>query len=598
MHARFQNKIDIESNWSKATFAPLKGELIVYAPDENYSYPRFKVGDGVTSVPNLPFNQAESNTYYYNSLSLAIQDINNSTITNTTQNALTAKVKVFDSECGTKMVMLIDNIVENSTIQINKDIALILNGYTLTMKDGSFIQFNQINLQIIGTAPNSKINTSFSALYSTPYFLIRGEGGSIDLKGGTYENIVSTTGLVALLRLNNAIDYCKIADCNLILHNTSTTTNTVTRAIQSESHNVNITNTNIHSISDSPTTASGAGVECFCLRNGKVMITNSSFVAEGQNKSYAINYVSATGTMDITVEDSYLEAKAAYRAIGLVLNDITNIKNSTIKAKVFGQDQYNIAIGVDNNSKGILNISNTSIFADAPGDSADEEISIGIDNKNIAHVNECNIKATQTGISNNDTLYVNGGTYNGYSHGGIYFAHGAGGLAYVNDAHLSCGEYEGEFTEIFNGDTTAIYSSAYIGGGTEEIHNNISVYLDGCTFNSHGTPSITLRNTSGESNNTLYISNSQVDGAIRVDSASNDTNLRVRVGVGTNITPTSKINNPQYAEFTNEIYRMNPHNAGDFNALKNYVDYNAVPRSEITTMIQSYVNESILGGKW
>ena len=56
MHARFQHKIDIEANWSKATFAPLSGELIIYAPDENYSYPRFKVGDGTTSVPNLPFS--------------------------------------------------------------------------------------------------------------------------------------------------------------------------------------------------------------------------------------------------------------------------------------------------------------------------------------------------------------------------------------------------------------------------------------------------------------------------------------------------------------------------------------------------------------
>lgn len=64
-NARFVQKIDTEVNWNKASnFYPLKGELIVYAPDENYDYPRFKVGmwDGKEEskaddllVSNLPF---------------------------------------------------------------------------------------------------------------------------------------------------------------------------------------------------------------------------------------------------------------------------------------------------------------------------------------------------------------------------------------------------------------------------------------------------------------------------------------------------------------------------------------------------------------
>jgi hypothetical protein len=61
---RIQNKHDIEANWAQATsFIPLAGELIVYDPDNNYSYPRFKFGDGVvvdgkivgTPVTELPF---------------------------------------------------------------------------------------------------------------------------------------------------------------------------------------------------------------------------------------------------------------------------------------------------------------------------------------------------------------------------------------------------------------------------------------------------------------------------------------------------------------------------------------------------------------
>ena len=57
---RVINKHDTEANWALATnFKPLKGEVIVYDVDANYTYPRFKVGDGITSVPNLPFQDKE-----------------------------------------------------------------------------------------------------------------------------------------------------------------------------------------------------------------------------------------------------------------------------------------------------------------------------------------------------------------------------------------------------------------------------------------------------------------------------------------------------------------------------------------------------------
>ncbi len=68
---RLRNKHDIEANWKLAVnFAPLLGEIIVYDPDENYPYARYKTGiwDGVEEhkteamlINNLPFsNQPES----------------------------------------------------------------------------------------------------------------------------------------------------------------------------------------------------------------------------------------------------------------------------------------------------------------------------------------------------------------------------------------------------------------------------------------------------------------------------------------------------------------------------------------------------------
>ena len=55
-NTRIIHKHDIEANWAKAlNFIPKQGELIVYDIDENYNYERVKIGDGVTTVSNLPF---------------------------------------------------------------------------------------------------------------------------------------------------------------------------------------------------------------------------------------------------------------------------------------------------------------------------------------------------------------------------------------------------------------------------------------------------------------------------------------------------------------------------------------------------------------
>ena len=53
---RIQLKNDTEANWNKATnFVPKKGEVIVYSTDDTHPFSRLKVGDGETTVGNLPF---------------------------------------------------------------------------------------------------------------------------------------------------------------------------------------------------------------------------------------------------------------------------------------------------------------------------------------------------------------------------------------------------------------------------------------------------------------------------------------------------------------------------------------------------------------
>ena len=60
LKVRVQHKHDIEANWDKASnFVPRDGEIIIYKADENNTAARIKIGDGKTSVNNLPFFKGE-----------------------------------------------------------------------------------------------------------------------------------------------------------------------------------------------------------------------------------------------------------------------------------------------------------------------------------------------------------------------------------------------------------------------------------------------------------------------------------------------------------------------------------------------------------
>lgn len=75
INARMQQKHATEANWLKSVyingikenglkehpFIPMQAEIIIFDKDENYTYERFKIGDGVTNVIDLPFT-ADSTT--------------------------------------------------------------------------------------------------------------------------------------------------------------------------------------------------------------------------------------------------------------------------------------------------------------------------------------------------------------------------------------------------------------------------------------------------------------------------------------------------------------------------------------------------------
>ena len=55
LKTRIVHKHASEAEWSSSSLIPMQGELIIYDADNNYTYGRFKIGDGVHTVAELPF---------------------------------------------------------------------------------------------------------------------------------------------------------------------------------------------------------------------------------------------------------------------------------------------------------------------------------------------------------------------------------------------------------------------------------------------------------------------------------------------------------------------------------------------------------------
>ena len=134
---RIQNKYDVEKNWDQASFTPLRGELIFYGPDKDeegnvlHELPRFKVGDGVTPIGELPLVDVStgggSGTNDYNDL-----------INTPELGTLAAKNEVAKSDLSSDLQTAIDRVdfanggTMGGSLVINGD--LTVNGTATTVE--------------------------------------------------------------------------------------------------------------------------------------------------------------------------------------------------------------------------------------------------------------------------------------------------------------------------------------------------------------------------------------------------------------------------------------------------------------------------------
>ena len=209
------------------------------------------------------------------------------------------------------------------------------------------------------------------------------------------------------------------------------------------------------------------------------------------------------------------------------LNDCSELLISDAVIEAYAQDS--LSIGVYLGTQDVTStISNCDIRAYSNYTSNYSAASQGISNYGTLTLNNSYVMGTHSGVSSFGLLYVNGGTYESYGHGGIYLC-GSNTTSYLQNAIIRDCEMPDGYTTNDAGNDAGIY----IGGTNKE---NIQVYIDSCIIQGSAGQTFVLRGTSGEKNNTAYISNSTITGKsakfIRID---NDT-LKLYNGTGNNFT--------------------------------------------------------------
>ena len=315
----------------------------------------------------------------------------------------------------------------------------------------------------------------------------------------------------------------------------------------------------------------GDGVSAISQSGGILSILGGEYAVEnatggislkttgGSLDVYGANVrVSGTGTSyGIAVQDGAVlsadsitvSAKGTATTYGVYAKGTVAINSSDIQALSDGAKSRALylaasAVGTvsDSSMKGLCTL------YQATGTSSSQ----GVSNSGSLTLNNCYAWGSHVGISNAGALVVNGGIYESPGHGGIYFGN-ISAPAYVADATLRyCAPPE-------NSDASADYNNCgfYIGGGSDR--NNVVVYMDNCEIYGDSW-AFTLRGSSGEQNNTLYISNSTIsgNGYVRLDNRTHT----LYIGAGNNFEAggVKDVNGNVMADYvisTDEIYRYN-----------------------------------------
>lgn len=222
LKSRIMQKSDIEANWKKATnFTPLEGEIIVYEVDDNNPKPRIKIGNGSTTVNNLPF-------------------INDALFINFTGEIPEGTYsQIFNAYSADQQIFLRTNIVEGAAVTmpllaINSDMAMFIanigpnfTAIAITSTDEimteevTFITSEELDdvitnidnnidqkadkTELVGLASQSYVNTQISAI-DFPVDSVNGKTGAVSLSAAdlsAYTKIQTNEKIAADINTHN-----------------------------------------------------------------------------------------------------------------------------------------------------------------------------------------------------------------------------------------------------------------------------------------------------------------------------------------------------------------------------------------------------------
>ena len=495
------DNINAEDDYAIATFYTMAngyGEVktITHGFSENQTFNPSLAGSnlGIT-VENL---QKQYNFTYFNSFADALNNIGGSS------DATFLPIGVYEDN-GEKFVVLLNDAVLNEKITVTEDLNLNLGGNNLQINDAVGIKVEGGTTTINGTLPGSSLEVTRTGSDTGRSIQVH-LGATCVVNGGTYKVVTDN-----------------VANASVFVEGTMVANNATFESFA----NTNTVRTLYVPLSGHLT-----------LNNVTIKTTSMNGNAAGLQN---YGYVDVKDTTITVQQNSTDSTKQAYGLLNYSGGTMM-AENVTIQATALKGTAY----GAANLSKMVLkNVTINAVSDYATDDSSYTDIAVGIQNSESGTLElyDCYIRGVHSGISSHGTIYINGGIYEGYGHGGIYVSC-VGKTAYLENATFRQCDMPAGYTDYGAGSNE---SGMYIGGSSGR--DNITVYMNNCKVESV-RQTIVLRGTSGEQNNSLYISNTTLNVKfVRID---NDTH-KLYVGQGCNIVG-EDTTRPTSVIMTDEIY--------------------------------------------
>lgn len=414
--------------------------------------------------------ETEPKIYYYSTLAGAVSDSNAGTVgTNADASQGTAVVSLYVDDNGLPNIVLLQNTSITSGLSFERNAVLDLNGHKITAELGN---------------PESHA-----------YAVLVDRGYSLRIKGQTLGSAIEAntgSGPAVTLLYNHVGSYLEVLGGEYTVNAAETTIGACVR---------NYGNVLLKDMTINATAQKVSGIT-----------SGSGSVSLRQNNNIQNVAVNVVGLSDST------------RAIDIQNAESTFISNCHLYANSNTESGRIYGIYIDNTSEPTI-IQNSEIVADSNYHFADGSytvLSTGIAAGTMCSyllLQNCTVKGCHASAELHCSTDIDGGYYSSAGHG-VYFS-GAATVHRVKGAEMD-DLYVGTHTN-----TNQNHVGAYIGGSSGDT--GISVYADDTNV-SGSNYSWVLRNSSGESDNALYISNSNINNkTVRID---DDTTLRLYLGEG------------------------------------------------------------------